>query len=577
MADINGTGDADKIDGGKAADTIYSQGGDDTVNGGKGNDSLFGGNGNDSIAGQSGDDLISGGKGMPGALNLDKLVMTEDYKGSVTFLSESAGYRNTLGMYKIDAKGNIYGVQVLFANASLKGSGGDLEGGKSKAEFAVKAGEKIAFFVVPDAFSSKTNAEMLSSGKGSFELRDAKGQPGTVNGGELALTYVLDGKATAITSAHGTSTYHSFMGDTRGVNGDGLDHVHGEVNKAEGNLKIGFEDLWNGGDRDFDDSVFVVNIGVNNANGLKKPSVAPAPGVDDDILSGGEGNDVMYGMRGSDKLAGDNGNDKMWGGSGNDWLSGDVGNDNVSGDSGNDEARGGEGDDLVTGGSGDDRLQGEAGNDRMVGGSGNDTLDGGKGNDALDAGSGNDWLVASSGGDKYLGGSGSDTLDLSGLGSKAVVDLSKSYFKAVDASGGLQSMENVVGTGFADQIRGSKAANAIDGGDGADWIRGAEGSDVMKGGFGADDFVLFKKDVADGSKLGSTDTILDFDVKQGDQLMLHDLVKGGDASKIFSVEDTKAGLMISAEIKGVDLDVVLLADVHGLSLKELIAMDAIVL
>ena len=35
--------------------------------------------------------------------------------------------------------------------------------------------------------------------------------------------------------------------------------------------------------------------------------------------------------------------------------------------------------------------------------------------------------------------------------------------------------------------------------------------------------------------------------------------------------------MISAEIKGVDMDVVLLADVHGLSLKELIAMDAIVL
>jgi hypothetical protein len=103
---------------------------------------------------------------------------------------------------------------------------------------------------------------------------------------------------------------------------------------------------------------------------------------------------------------------------------------------------------------------------------------------------------------------------------------------------------------------------------------------VLSGGGGADDFVFLRKDVGDGGKSLGRDTILDFDVKAGDRLMLHDLVKDvakADVGKVLSLEDAKSGLVIVAEIDGEKLDVVLLEGLHGLSLKELIADGAIVL
>jgi Ca2+-binding RTX toxin-like protein len=557
----NGTSGGDVLGGGDSADTILGQGGDDSVNGGKGNDTIQGGNGNDSLSGEAGDDVMTGGQGLPGTLNLDKLVMTEDYHGSVTFLSESAGYKNTLGMYKIDAKGNIYGVQILFANASLKGSGGDLESGKSKAEFDVKAGERIGFFIVPDAFANKANAALLTSGKGSFELRDADGKAGTIKGGELSLFHVDGGKATVLSSAHGTTTYHSIGGAEKGLNADKYDHVKGTLDKAAGTVKLGFEDLWQGGDKDFDDSVFLVDIGVNNAVGLKKPAVETPPGVDDDLISGGTGNDRLYGGRGSDTLSGGDGKDQLWGGSGNDRLSGDKDNDVLWGDSGNDVLLGGDGDDKLTGGTG------------------NDTLEGGAGKDTLEGGSGNDLLLASAGPDSYKGGSGFDTLDSSTLGRAVKIDMSKKWLSAGDDAR-IDGIESVIGSSYGDKIRGSKDANEIDGSGGDDWIRSAEGADVLKGGFGADEFVYFKKDVADGEKSLGLDTILDFDIKGGDQLDLHDLVKGvkkADIADVLSVEDTKAGTVVTAVVKGHTVEFVLLEGVHDVSLKELIAHDAIVL
>ena len=44
----------------------------------------------------------------------------------VTFLDENAGYRNTLGYYKIADDGTISDVRIIFADASAQGSGGAL-------------------------------------------------------------------------------------------------------------------------------------------------------------------------------------------------------------------------------------------------------------------------------------------------------------------------------------------------------------------------------------------------------------------------------------------------------------------
>jgi len=65
------------------------------------------------------------------------------------------------------------------------------------------------------------------------------------------------------------------------------------------------------------------------------------------------------------------------------------------------------GDDRVFGGGRDDVLKGHAGNDVLLGGKGADLLEGGGGDDALDGGGGNDVLRGGRGADKYAFGIGS--------------------------------------------------------------------------------------------------------------------------------------------------------------------------
>ena len=194
------------------------------------------------------------------------LVAVSDYKGAVVFDGESAGYKNALGVYKIAADGTITDVKIVFANASLKNSGGDLLAGKSAVDFDLKSGDKVGFFVVPDGFSQSTG-KLLTDAKASFKFVDASGKAGNVDGGkELKLVCVgQDGKETAIKSAYGTSVFHSADDGKKGLNGDGLNHVKATVDAASGTIKLGFEDLKGGGDKDYDDSVFHINVGKANA------------------------------------------------------------------------------------------------------------------------------------------------------------------------------------------------------------------------------------------------------------------------------------------------------------------------
>ena len=125
MADIWGTDGSDSLIGTRGNDQIQGEGGHDKISGGNGHDTIHGGGGNDHLSGSNGRDIISGGNSVTGKVDLDTLKISEDHAGSVTFLNESAGYKNILGVYKIADDGTIYDVQILFENASLRGSGGD--------------------------------------------------------------------------------------------------------------------------------------------------------------------------------------------------------------------------------------------------------------------------------------------------------------------------------------------------------------------------------------------------------------------------------------------------------------------
>jgi Ca2+-binding RTX toxin-like protein/murein DD-endopeptidase MepM/ murein hydrolase activator NlpD/uncharacterized protein YcfL len=126
--------------------------------------------------------------------------------------------------------------------------------------------------------------------------------------------------------------------------------------------------------------------------------------------------------------------------------------------------------DALIGSTADDRLDAKGSNDVLFGLGGNDTLIGGPGNDILD------------------GGDGSDTADYSDAPGRVVVDLA--ITAPQNTLGGerdtLISIENLVGTGFNDTLRGDANDNQLRGAAGNDIIEGRDGNDTLDGGAGND-------------------------------------------------------------------------------------------
>jgi len=279
----------------------------------------------------------------------DKLMLADDVKGSVVFGGETAGYKNAVGMYTIGADGSISDVRIVFANASLKGSGGELVAGQSAVDMGLQSGQKVGFFIVPNGYAQSGNANLLSDTAGSFKLVTASGAPGNVAGGvELVLVHVSSaGKETTVKSQYGTSLFHSVDDGSMGLNGDGIKHVVTTVDPAAGTVKLAFEDLKGGGDKDFDDSIITFNVGKSNAELMalgkvqetldaraaeaeakaraEAEAAAKAEKLvletkdaldvetsqhlvgsqDGDGIVGGKGNDEVFGLDGDDKLVGD--------------------------------------------------------------------------------------------------------------------------------------------------------------------------------------------------------------------------------------------------------------------------------
>ncbi|MEZ5844597.1 MAG: DUF4114 domain-containing protein [Hyphomicrobiaceae bacterium] len=560
---LAGNGSADVLDGGAGNDMMAGNAGDDL---------MLGGGGDDTMSGDAGNDRMFGASSLGGAVDMDKFRIAEAVTGTVTFQGESAGYLNALGMYKIAADGTIYDVEVLFENASLKGSGGSLVAGKSSVDVDLAAGDRVGFFVVPDGYNQKDMAKLLGDEKGTFKFVDAKGNAGTIDGGPLTLVHVSEaGKETNIKSAYGTDVFHSTLGTAGTLNSDGLSHVVGSVDVVSGTVKIGFEDLKNGGDKDYDDSVFTFEIGQTNAALLARPADGVGTSSDKDVMTGGTGDDTMFGMADDDVMSGGDGDDRMWGNSGNDEMHGGAGNDEVRGGSGNDALSGGAGDDLLVGNSGDDKLDGGEGDDVLEGNSGNDVIADGAGNDAVDGGSGDDVFIAGEGDDAYRGGSGFDTIDFSAATGAMTIDMSKSSAVGM-GSDTFTGVEAVIGGDYDDVVKGSKRADVIDGGAGDDTLRGLGGEDLLTGGKGADTFTWLAKDIVlEGNHLG-VDVVTDFSVVDRDVLDFSALLAGTPTSLDGLVEltDTTEGTLVSVLLGKDMVDVVMLEGVHNIDANDLL-------
>ncbi|AHE51937.1 calcium-binding protein [Sphingomonas sanxanigenens] len=216
-------------------------------------------------------------------------------------------------------------------------------------------------------------------------------------------------------------------------------------------------------------------------------------GAGNDVFTGGVRADTAQGLDGDDRLDGAGGADALSGGRGDDLLIGGAGDDRLDGGAGIDTASyqtaasavrinlaisgtnvsGGAGRDRLTaienliGSRFADTLTGDAGRNELAGGDGDDVLNGGGGNDLLN------------------GGAGIDTASFAGAGAGVFANV------ATGSTGGagndqFVSIENLIGSSFADTLIGDAGANSLTGSVGNDVLIGGLGDDVLDGGVGID-------------------------------------------------------------------------------------------
>ena len=178
------------------------------------------------------------------AMSLDpsKLLLATESTARIYFVGEGAGYRNTLGFNALPV-------------------------GSSTPDTGITADSELIF---PDASSSVSTYDPDSNAR---RWSRAPLLPGDfVDLGTFAAGTILDFFVISNGANGGTNTYSALA--TR--NPDQMDHVVSFVLPDSPYLIIGFEDLFGGGDRDYNDLVFAVDIGAIN---LQRLISTPEPGT----------------------------------------------------------------------------------------------------------------------------------------------------------------------------------------------------------------------------------------------------------------------------------------------------------
>ena len=373
MAQINGTGNDDRLTGTAEADAINGLAGSDHILGGAGDDRIDGGDGNDTLFGEAGVDTLSGGAG-------DDVIEAFDTGDRV----DGGDGDDRL----------LVGGGVL----ATGGSGADVFAG----------------------FSRRSAPSRLQD----FNQAEGDRLDLTVSNGQL---YAGDWPPTYVFTLFRGELDAGLLYDGGELPDDGLgrfarfwySHVDGRtrlVGDANFNLIFDAADVvidvgpssLTLSEADFTPDNFVAVVGTAAADtlvGRDHPTTRSGSGDvifgggGDDVISGLGARDTLYGGAGADRLDGGDDGDTLLGEAGNDLLQGGAGNDDLSGDSGDDLLEAGLGDDLLSGGSGRDELHGGAGRDKLAGGDGDDSIYGGDGDDVVDDRVGSNRLFGGDGDD----------------------------------------------------------------------------------------------------------------------------------------------------------------------------------
>ena len=140
-------------------------------------------------------------------------------------------------------------------------------------------------------------------------------------------------------------------------------------------------------------------------------------------------------------------------------------------------------------------------------------------------------MIGGAGEDRLLGGGGIDTASFEDSTSGVTADLRDGVGSRGEASGDTYSLiENLVGGGYNDSLRGDDTNNRLEGSAGGDFLYGRGGDDFLNGGASSD---VLSGGAGDDTLTGSTgaDTL---DGGAGDDTLLGGTNDGNEDTFVFS-------------------------------------------
>ena len=528
----------DVLSGGAGADVLSGGSGDDTLHGGDGADTLYDGDGIDVLSGGTGADVFHGSASAFNDDTIkdfavgDSIVVTgEDLKdmngeaasdsisldGSTLTLS---GLSAASGTWKATYDGTDTTITLVAPPSDNGGGGGGGSGGSGGGGSSGGGGTVVVTPTTPTTgtggpgTTAETitntgttpgsapivqntnnngnvvtatlpgNTSLTSEGPETAQSKqdalntliqavEDRGSPSTqqLSAGaqnflnKLSNTTTLDVRTIVPTTTAGSTTEPIVITGTTPSDGEPQSEA----------FVIDMRSMPDGSNLQLDNIEFASVLGSTTVTG----------GAGDNYVTGDENSQFISLGVGDDTLYGGAGTDTIGSGSGKDILYGNQANDRVFGGTEEDTVYGGQDQDVVYGNQAADVVYGNMGYDTLYGGQDADTLYGGQHLDLLYGNDGDDVLNGNKGQDILYGGAGDDTL-----------------------YGGRSN----------DDGSNDGSFDVLDGGDGNDAFYGGEGIDWIYTGAGADRIYI-----EDGNGF---DVVADFDVSEGDRLMIQTNVNG---------------------------------------------------
>jgi Ca2+-binding RTX toxin-like protein len=460
--------------------------GNDTIIGGLGTDQLYGGDGNDNLSDDGiGAAMLSGGAG-------DDIISYSNIDGTTDVINGGDGI-DTLVFDRAGSTGVNFNMQA----AALQ-SGGNFYGGPSYASFSgieniTVTGSNNLYVYASNGNNVITGGSTLND---SINYQHAAGGV-LVNLGTTA--YSINGLTLNAQSATGGSGNDTLINIDQIQAGSQWDDIL--VGNASNNWIRGYygNDIIDGGDGI--DTWYIDWSNVSTTASLLTAAQNSAMGI---VMTGDAAGETIYKMENIYSSYGDSlyGNEVANDLYGRGMLEGFKGGDNLRGAGANATASYANAGSSLAGLSITTGLGvgvtatltttisvsnvGDAASDtyvninNLMGSAFNDILIGNNSANTINGGSGNDMLQGLGGADTFIGGAGTDTVTYANSTAGVTVELfSTNTGGTNDAAGdSFNSIENLTGSIFNDNLYGDNNDNILDGGSGTNLLNGGGGIDT---------------------------------------------------------------------------------------------------